>query len=255
MTQVLLLVRHGEAEGGKPGVLLGRTDAGLSAVGREQSALLRDVLPLTDSARLVSSPLARARQTAAIAAAVTAAAITAAGTAAAGTAAAGTAAAAGISVAGSKAAGITSADFAETVVEIEPDLREIDFGDWEGRKFEEIEREYPSLVQAWSEFDLDFGFPGGERLQDLAARIEQVAGRLAALDVDTVVAFTHGGVIRALICHFLGLPLRDYLLFDITPASVTTLRIWGERGILAGLRPGENLSGEPSGWIWRRSSS
>jgi broad specificity phosphatase PhoE len=143
---------------------------------------------------------------------------------------------------------------ADAAVEVDPDLREIDFGDWEGLKFEQIERDYPTMVKAWSEFSLDFGFPGGETLADFAARIEGVARRLAAAESGTVIAFTHGGVIRALICHFLGLPLRDYLLFDITPASVTTLRLWDERGILAGLRPGESLSGQPLSWVWRRSS-
>jgi probable phosphoglycerate mutase len=59
---VLVLVRHGEAAGNAAGVLLGRTDSPLTAHGRSQAAALAGTLGPV--ARLVSSPLARARDTA-----------------------------------------------------------------------------------------------------------------------------------------------------------------------------------------------
>ncbi len=104
----------------------------------------------------------------------------------------------------------------------------------------------PAGARAWSEFADGFAFPGGESLAGFGERIGRAAQGLARRESGTVVCVAHGGVIRALICHFLGLPLRDYLLFDITPGSVTTLRIWGERGVLAGLwKPG--ITGEEAG--------
>jgi broad specificity phosphatase PhoE len=219
MTQTLLLVRHGEVEGAFPGMLLGSSDLGLSDAGRGQAVRLREALPVEEATRFVCSPLARARETAVLA------------------------------LAGVESGGKVEVDGR---LEVDPDLREVDFGEWERRSFEELGREQPALVEAWSQFRPDFGFPGGEKLVDFAARIERAAGRLAAGGAETVIAFTHGGVIRALICHFLGLPLRHYLLFDITPASVTTLRLWEGRGVLVGLRPGEDFSGRQQGWVWRR---
>ncbi len=60
---MLVLVRHGQAEGNAAGVLLGRTDSPLTATGRAQAAALgRAIGPV---AALVTSPLARARDTAA----------------------------------------------------------------------------------------------------------------------------------------------------------------------------------------------
>jgi len=59
---VLVLVRHGEAAGNAAGLLLGRTDSPLTAHGRAQAAGLTGTLGPV--ARLVSSPLARARDTA-----------------------------------------------------------------------------------------------------------------------------------------------------------------------------------------------
>jgi len=60
---VLVLLRHGEAAGNAAGVLLGRSDSPLTDVGRAQAAALGPRLgPVR---RLVSSPLGRARDTAA----------------------------------------------------------------------------------------------------------------------------------------------------------------------------------------------
>jgi alpha-ribazole phosphatase/probable phosphoglycerate mutase len=55
---------------------------------------------------------------------------------------------------------------------------------------------------------------------------------MAADPAGTVVAFTHGGVIRFLICRFLGLEDRHYLLFDVRPGSLCELLIEDGRGIL-----------------------
>ena len=122
-------------------------------------------------------------------------------------------------------------------VDIDADLQEMDFGDWEGLSYDEVAARYPEAVTGWAEFRPDFGFPGGETLADFAHRIERVAGRLTEPETGTVVAFVHGGVVRALICHFLGLSLRDYLLFDVPTGGVAIMRLWGERGVLAGLGP------------------
>jgi broad specificity phosphatase PhoE len=59
---VLILVRHGQTAENARGVLLGRQDPPLSEVGRRQAAALAGVIP--PAARVVSSPLRRARQTA-----------------------------------------------------------------------------------------------------------------------------------------------------------------------------------------------
>jgi alpha-ribazole phosphatase len=119
--------------------------------------------------------------------------------------------------------------------EIDPDLREFDFGAWEGLTYAEVEKADPAGAKAWSEFADGFVFPGGESLAGFSERVGRAARSFAGRESGTVVCVAHGGVIRALICRFLGLPLRDYLLFDITPGSVTTMRIWGERGVFAGL--------------------
>lgn len=128
------------------------------------------------------------------------------------------------------------------VCAIDPDLREIDFGRWEGMGFSEIVAADPAAVDRWAGLDQDFVFPGGESLRDFGKRIGAVAERIAADPAGTVVAFTHGGVIRYLICRFLGLEDRHYLLFDVRPGSLTEIGIEAGKGILTRLdnrcRPG-----------------
>ena len=201
MTQTLILVRHGAAEGSRRGILCGRSDPRLSEAGRQEASVLQGMLARVPQARLVSSPLQRARETAEIAAGA------------------------------GRPAGVDA------------DLQEMDFGEWEGLSYDEVATRYPDAVAGWTEFRPDFGFPGGETLADFAGRIGRVAQRLAEPESGTMVAFTHGGVVRALICHFLGLSLRDYLLFDVRTGGVAILRLWGERGVLSGLGPVDTFPG------------
>ena len=119
--------------------------------------------------------------------------------------------------------------------EVKPDLGEIDFGHWEGMTFDEIRQSDPIAVNQWSEFSSDFSFPGGDRLEDFLMRVRRVADFLAARPERTILAVTHAGVIRALICHYLGLHPRQYVLFDVGYASLTTLDLFDDRGVLTGL--------------------
>ena len=118
------------------------------------------------------------------------------------------------------------------------DLREIDFGAWEGKTFEEVAAASPRAVKQWAQFDHKFAFPGGESLGGFLARVRRVARRLAADPADTVLAVTHGGVIRMMICHFLGLRPRDYVLFDVAIAGCAILDVFDGKGVLAGLNLG-----------------
>jgi broad specificity phosphatase PhoE len=116
--------------------------------------------------------------------------------------------------------------------DIDSDLREIDFGRWEGMGFAEIAAADPAAVERWAALDEDFVFPGGESIGNFSKRIGAVAGRIVADPAGTVVAFTHGGVIRFLICRFLGLEDRHYLLFDVRPGSLCELSLDGGKGVL-----------------------
>jgi len=119
--------------------------------------------------------------------------------------------------------------------EIDDDLREINFGRWEGRRFEEIARTEPEAVSRLARFDRAFAFPDGESIKGFQERVSRAVKRMSACADGPVLAFTHSGVITAAICQLLRLNPRNYLSFSIQYASLTRLLVFGRRGVLAGL--------------------
>jgi len=124
---------------------------------------------------------------------------------------------------------------------VDPDLREIDFGRWEGMGFAKILAADPAAVDRWAALADNFAFPEGESIGNFRKRIGAAARRIAADPARTAVVVTHGGVIRFLNCHFLGLPDRAHLLFDVQPASISEIRIDGGKGVLTLLNDRRHL--------------
>ena len=121
-------------------------------------------------------------------------------------------------------------------VVLDDDLREIDFGRWEGKTFDQLAVEQPESVQRWATAPEVFAFPDGEAVAHFLTRIARATGRLTAVADEVVLAVTHAGVIRGMICYLLGLPANNYLLFDIHYAACTTIDVSdGGHGVLSGL--------------------
>jgi alpha-ribazole phosphatase len=118
---------------------------------------------------------------------------------------------------------------------VAPDLREIDFGRWEKRTFSEASAMDPSLVQRWANFDPQFAFPGGENVGRFLDRVRAAADRLIQAEQQTVLVVTHGGVIRTMICHLLGIEPRKYLAFDVPYLAMAVVDLFDGRGVLAAL--------------------
>ncbi len=119
--------------------------------------------------------------------------------------------------------------------EPDPDLCEVDFGEWEGLSFAEIAGKDAATVDRWARFEPGFRFPGGESIADFRGRIKAAADRMAAAPQETVVAFTHGGVIRFMLCALLRLEPQSYAAFEIRPAGVAELALFEGGALLQGL--------------------
>jgi alpha-ribazole phosphatase len=128
-------------------------------------------------------------------------------------------------------------------IEINPDLREINFGCWEGMTFDQIQQSDPAAVAQWANFDAGFSFPGGECISDFLTRVCKFADFFASCPEKTILAVTHAGVIRTLICHFLGLHSRQYVLFNIQFASLTIIDLFDGKGVMTGLNHRCRLEG------------
>jgi ribonuclease H / adenosylcobalamin/alpha-ribazole phosphatase len=84
-------------------------------------------------------------------------------------------------------------------VEVDEDLRETDFGDWEGHTFTEIQRRWPDELTAWLA-DPSVAPPGGESFAEAARRVQRARDRLTERHLGrTVLAVTHVTPIKTLL--------------------------------------------------------
>lgn len=117
-------------------------------------------------------------------------------------------------------------------------LREIDFGAWEGMTFAEIVHRDALLVEQWAAWSEDFRFPEGESIGAFLRRINAVRQRIAEQSAKRLLIISHGGVIRQLICSFLGLGPEKHLVFDIRPGLCSVIDLHAAGGVLIGLNQG-----------------
>ena len=99
---------------------------------------------------------------------------------------------------------------------VEPDLREWDYGDYEGRSTLEIRRERPDW-HLWED-----GVPNGETLSQVAARARRVIDSAIAASGD-IALFSHGHFLRILAAIWISLPPADGRLLALDTASICVL--------------------------------
>jgi probable phosphoglycerate mutase len=175
----LWLARHGETDWAALGRHTGRTDVPLNEIGRAQARELGERLRGRRFTLVLSSPLARAAETARL------------------------------------------AGFGDVAV-LDPDLQEWDYGDLEGRRTDDSREDF----QDWTIWRGPW--PGGEGIDDVAARADRVVARVRAVDGDVLV-FAHGHLLRVLAARWLGLPGTAGGMLALSTATISLLG-W-ERGL------------------------
>ena len=111
------------------------------------------------------------------------------------------------------------------VAQARDDLREWDYGDYEGRKTADIRKEVPGWT-IWTG-----GVPNGETLEQLGARADRVLEEARAADGD-VLTFGHGHLLRILTARWLGLEPAGGRLFALDSATLSTLGYERETAVL-----------------------
>lgn len=201
----LYLVRHGETAANRESLGLGRSDPPLTELGARQAEAVAALLSHVPVAAIWSSPLRRARDTAAK-----------------------IATAAGVPLTIER--GLLELDIgdAEGLPLAEVRRRWPEFIEsWRGP--------HPEAV----------AMPGGESLEGLGCRLRPLLPRLQELEPAGIVVVSHAFALRILACLLLGLPLSSFRMFACDLASVSVLelaprpliRAWNERCHLAPLEP------------------
>ena len=165
----LWLIRHAPV-GGPPGMIPG-TDAPADVSDTAALLRLREQLPARHAA--ISSPVRRARETAA-------------------------------------ALGL--------LVSSNPAFGEQDFGDWTGRRYEDIRRDCEAVYDEFWRAPASNRPPGGESFVEQIARVR---GGIEALPAGDIIIVAHAGTIRAALALALEMPSDNALRFVIDPLSLT----------------------------------
>lgn len=186
----LILTRHGHVEGIQPARFRGRVDLPLTEIGLAQAGALARYISGTWQPRAIYSSPMQ-RCTA------TAQAI-------------------------SDACGIQT--------QILPDLNDLDHGEWRWKPYEMIQSLSPVQYETWRRAPHLFRFPGGDSLQDLAARVADALRFVTSSHVspdETVVLVGHDSVNRALLLQLLDQPLSAYWRLAQSPCAINEIDIAG----------------------------
>lgn len=178
-----VLVRHGAHDWLGRGIAGRMPGVSLNEEGRTQAHQLVERLSQRAIAAIYSSPIERARQTAAPLA---------------------------------QARGLA--------VAIDDAFSEIDFGEWTGCTFAELEADHDRW-RVWCERKSVAAAPGGEAFTAVQRRVMDGLERLRRLHHpdEAVVVFSHGDIIKAAVAGVLGLSVDHVERFEIAPASVSVI--------------------------------
>jgi probable phosphoglycerate mutase len=184
----MLWVRHGETAVNVAGLLLGRRDPPLTDRGRRQVEAAAPIVAAARPVRILTSPLARARETAAI------------------------------------LAGACGAVGVDVEVEVEERAVELDYGVWEGTRLSDLP---PAELTRWRA-DVEHRPPGGESLADVGRRVAGLCAELAegqGADSTNLVVVSHVSPIKAAACWAVGIDQSAAWRLHLDLASVTRIGV------------------------------
>jgi broad specificity phosphatase PhoE len=113
-------------------------------------------------------------------------------------------------------------------VQVATALDELDFGDWAGRRFADLDAD--PRWQAWNSDRDSATTPASDSMAAVRARALAWLQAQVPVPAATIqVVVTHAEVIRALLLPALGLPFSAWSRLEIAPGSCTWVRLRGER--------------------------
>ena len=177
----LVCVRHGRTSWNSVRRFQGRTDIPLDDEGRAQAQALAVFLAGDDFDRAYASPLSRAQET----------------------------------------ARAVLAGRSGPPLQTDADLIEMAFGTWEGLTWEEIVVKHPELDHANETKPRHLTPAGGERFDEVVARVESFLARIVRDTPERILIVAHAGVMHALVRALLREPDEAALGVRFNPASVT----------------------------------
>lgn len=111
-------------------------------------------------------------------------------------------------------------------VAAEPGLRELHFGDWEGRTFDEVQAGWPDAWSRLLAIDETFCAPGGEPVVAASARIAATMAAIADRHAGkSVLIVAHGGTLYLYLSHLRGTPLSGTVRVAAANCALTLVEL------------------------------
>lgn len=95
---------------------------------------------------------------------------------------------------------------------VEDGLREMDLGLWEGRNWDEIQREDKATFLYWNAHRRYTRTPQGESYNDVLGRTLEALADIMRREAEDVVVVSHSAVIMALLCYLAGAPFEEEIM-------------------------------------------
>ncbi len=112
-------------------------------------------------------------------------------------------------------------------------LRERAFGQWEGMRFDEIEKEYPGEFARWVDDPFTNNPVGGETSSMVKKRalraLDEIMGpgvKNGNREGQVAAIVSHNGILRTLLCHFLGMPYRNIFRVSLDFGCLNLVEIY-----------------------------
>lgn len=114
----------------------------------------------------------------------------------------------------------------------EPLLREVNFGKWEGLRYDDFTPGEQEEFQSWLD-DPDWEAPQGGSQRELQERIKKFLSQSLEGEEDKkIFVATHGGPIKTIISEALGMDLKNSSRLAASPASLSIVHYYGNKGYL-----------------------
>ena len=102
-----------------------------------------------------------------------------------------------------------------------PNLREIDFGEWEGLTHSQILKRFPLIYKRWLRDPFSVVIPGGQELCRFIHRIKKELTKIVSSNTNQTFALvTHSGVMRVILNSLLEIKKDDFWRLKINPGAV-----------------------------------
>jgi probable phosphoglycerate mutase len=139
----------------------------------------------------------------------------------------------------------TAAPLAQSFVlpiQVDPEISEIEYGDWTWRTFAELERD--PQWHTYNTFRSGARIPQGETALQLQNRVVGFLERVRRQHAhDNIVVVSHGDPIKTAVTYYSGLHLDMLLRFEISHASVTVIKVDDASARVLTLNSAETLPG------------